>query len=203
MCRNTGAAFSPSRHSPCGSTSPGNQPSSCLWDKPPMACRCRCSSWPATAMKRRCFDWRPRSRPSDRGLIEGPHWPEVRKHFSFPLPLGEGENAMVSRLRKESFSRLCVLHDDGADGTVLCCIQNLLDRIPLRIDRFRLPLLIEYKDLWGNRFAHGIADTHIMINRDSDLSRHDAPLIPGHWQRLERTEGNTRLVSQLLRCQLQ
>src|SRR6266850_6325334 len=168
-----------------------------------MGCRYRCSSWPATAMKRRCFNWHHRSRRSDRGLIESQRWPEVSEHFSFPLPLAEGENAVAWRLREQSFSRLCVFHDDGADGTVLRRIQDLLDRIPLRVDRFRLPLLIEYKDLGGNRFAHGIADTHIMINRDSDLSRHDAPLIPGHWQRLERTEGNTRLVSQLLRCQLQ
>ena len=103
---------------------------------------------------------------------------------------------MVWRLRKQSFSSLCVLHDDGADGAVLCRIQNFLDRIPLGVDRLRLPLLIEHEDLRGNRLAHGIPDAYIMINRDSDFSCHDAPLIPAHWKRLERTEGNTRLICQ-------
>ena len=41
---------------------------------------------------------------------------------------------------------------------------------PSGFDRLRLPLLVEHEDLWGNGLAHGIADTHIMINRDSDFS---------------------------------
>src|SRR5262245_7684058 len=101
MCRNTGAECSRSRHSPCGSTSPGNLRSSYRWDKLLMGCRCRCSSWPATATRQHCFDWHHRLRPSDHGLIESRCWLEVRNHLASPLLLVEeqGEGWTGYRLR--------------------------------------------------------------------------------------------------------
>jgi hypothetical protein len=57
----------------------------------------------------------------------------------------------VARPRKQAFPPLRIFHDDGTDGAVLRRIQDLFDRVALRIDRFRLTVCIEPNDFGAER----------------------------------------------------
>ena len=122
---------------------------------------------------------------------KGPGWPS-------PVE-GEGQ----AEVRETTAPRLRVLDDDGADRAVLRRIHDLLDGIPLRIDRLRLPLGIQHKDLRGDGLTHGVADAHVVIDPDAHRVCYRVPLVLCHRQRFERTEGDAGLVLQLLRCQFE
>src|ERR687883_1767156 len=96
----------------------------------------------------------------------------------------------MRRLREQPFPCLRILHDDGADGAILRRLQDLLHRVPLGIDRLRLALLVERKDLWGDGFTHRIANAYVVIHAYANLLSHDASLL---W-RLRRPAASSRLI---------
>src|ERR1700729_4365571 len=90
------------------------------------------------------------------------------------MPVGSGAYATVSvQLWEQTFAGLGILHKNRADGTVLRCLQDLLDTVALGVDGLRLTVVIQSERVRGDRLAHRVPDTGLGINPDSQLS--------GHW----------------------
>src|SRR5215510_14114696 len=86
-------------------------------------------------------------------------------------------------LGEQAFPGLGIFHEDGAYRAVLRGLQDLLLRVTGGIDRFGLTVVVELEDLGGDALAHGIANTHVVVDPHAKFSRHDdSPLIPDHWQ---------------------
>jgi len=55
--------------------------------------------------------------------------------------------------------------------------QDLLDGVAAGIDRFRLPVFVQAKHLWGDRLAHRVADAGGVVYPDAQLASHSRPPI--------------------------
>jgi len=76
------------------------------------------------------------------------------------------------RLREQLFASFRILDKDRADRATLRRLQDLLDRIAGRIDRFRLPVVVEAKYLRGDRLAHRIADAGGVVYPNAQFPSH-------------------------------
>jgi hypothetical protein len=75
-------------------------------------------------------------------------------------------------LREQLFASFRILDKDRADRATLRRLQDLLDRIAGRIDRFRLPVVVEAKYLRGDRLAHRIADAGGVVYPNAQFPSH-------------------------------
>jgi hypothetical protein len=69
---------------------------------------------------------------------------------------------------------LGVLDEDRADGAVLGRLQDLLNGVSCGIDGLSLTVVVEPEDLRRDRLAHRIADAHVVVDADAQLT--------GHWR---------------------
>src|SRR5439155_19998219 len=104
----------------------------------------------------------------------------------------------LGRLREQLFPGLGVLDEDRAHRATLRGLEDLLDRVAVRIDRFRLAVGIEPEDVRGERLAHRIPDAEVVVDPDAHLPGHRRPLLPADRQRFQRPEGDARLIFQPL-----
>src|SRR6516164_1298703 len=118
---------------------------------------------------------------------------------------GVESGALVSTgcLRKQLFSGVSILDGNCADGTVPCRFKNLVLVVTGRIDRFRLAIVIEAEDVRGERLAHRVTDADVVIDPDPQVASHGALLVPVNRQRLQRPEGDARLIFQRLIVELE
>src|SRR2546423_11093426 len=92
------------------------------------------------------------------------------------------------RLREQLFPGLGVFDEDRAHRATLRGLEDLLDRVSVRIDRFRLAVVIEPEDMRGERLAHCVADAEAVVDPDAYHLGHRRPLFPADPQRLQRPE---------------